>query len=406
MFYAGIVRKLKVAAFAAIIGFGFATTAGANARNSVLAFRTGVQPGDLVRIVIETSQRPKYSISYLNNPMRMAIDIPSAYAPGIKQGRMDGIFHGHVKEVETREANGDLRFEVRLSSPAEVKNHFVLDPMGDQSNFRLVLDTAKVSAERFATLAGAPETVVAPVAASAPPRPVLPPPPSARAPARNKVIVIDAGHGGTDPGTIGPGGTHEKNVTLSLALELEHILKQNPSYTVIMTRRTDIFLPLRQRSTIGERSNAALFISVHADSSPRRTTKGFSIYTLNDKASDAESKELATKENAADLLGIREFKGYDAITQNILGDLLQTQVRIASVEFATEVVKQMGREVLIAERPHREAPFMVLRSAIPSVLVEVGFLSNPDEEKLLRQDDHRKKVASAISRAVDRILNK
>lgn len=418
MLFARIIRKLKFAAFAALACLSLPAVA----KNSAIAVRTGIQPDGATRVVIETSQRPDYRISYLDAhldaPARIIVDLAGTTAGSLQQ---NGAFVGHVKDVRPSEMEGSVRLVIDLSEYAESRRDFVLNPIDGYKNFRLVLDTAKVPAGRFAALAGTPaatpaqagtQEVPAPVVKPNPtPAPTAPPPaPSPKPPTneaqRKRVIVIDAGHGGTDPGTIGPGGTKEKDIVLEVALELERILSRNPGYTVFMTRRTDIFLPLQKRSAIAEQHSASLFISVHADSSPRKAAKGFSIYTLNEKATDEESKKLAEKENAADLLGISAFSQYDAITKNILGDLLQTEVIRVSNEFAEEIVMHVKRNLSVVEQPHRQAPFVVLRSAVPSVLVEVGFLSNPDEEKLLRSREHRVRIAASISTAVDKILNK
>ena len=388
-----------MALVAAAVCFGFASAA--SARNNALVFRTGTQPGGVVRIVIETSARPQYTITYLHSPARKVIEISNAVAPNMRAGRLTDTFHGHVQDVHMSQANGNVRFEIRLSDYAEARSDFILAPMNDIRNYRLVVDTNRVSEARFATLSGA-----APPVAASPPAAVQPAANNNNAP-RRRTIVIDPGHGGPDPGAIGVGGTREKDITLAVSLELERILQRNPNYNVIMTRRTDVGLNLRQRSAIAERHNADLFISIHADSSPRRSARGFSVYTLNEVASDEESRLLAERENAADLFGVSGLDQYDAITQSILGDLLQTQLQIASIEFATELVGEVRRRNLILlERPHREAPFRVLRAAVPSVLVEVGFLSNPDDERLMRQPAHQRQIATAIASAIDNVFNR
>jgi N-acetylmuramoyl-L-alanine amidase len=241
-------------------------------------------------------------------------------------------------------------------------------------------------------------------------KPAIPKPVSAPKPSlagkmnKAKVIVIDPGHGGQDPGAIGKGGTREKDIVLEMGKQLRDVLRKNSEYTVIMTRTTDTFIPLRERAEFGEKKGASLFISIHADSSPKKTTKGFSVYTLNERATDEESKKIAEKENAADLLGIGRFDAYDPVMKNILGDLMQTQVTIASSELADEMVRQVRKDLECVENPHRGAPFTVLRSTVPSVLVETGFLSNVDEEKKLKQKWYREKLAYSLARAIDAIL--
>ena len=357
------------------------------------------------------------------------------------------------------------RFVLDLAAPAIVKNHFSLRPIAGNKNHRLVVDVEAAGRDEFADMAkkrlihfsagfqnaadkasgkasdpdeeeiappgtkgaarnagqssaakpqGAAGTGAKPkpgqanaANAAKPDKPKLPAA-GTKKPGekidRPKVIVIDPGHGGQDPGAIGKGGTKEKDIVLAMAKQLRDILKKRPEYTVLMTRDTDIFIPLRERAEFAEKRNATLFVSVHADSSPKKTTKGFSVYTLSERATDEESKKIAEKENAADLLGIGTLSGYDDVTRSILGDLLQAQVKIASAELANEMVKQVSRDLMCVDNPHREAPFTVLRSAIPSVLIETGFLSNEEEEKKLKQKWYRDKLAYSLARAIDAIL--
>ena len=329
------------------------------------------------------------------------------------------------------------RFVLDLNSFAKVKKHFVLNPITGNKNYRLVIDVESASEKEFNNFID--KMLVLPSVESlsdkknnsrgivyeeveieitdsktkenikfdkklSVSKPISKSSKTVIKEDKPKVIVIDAGHGGEDPGAIGLGGTYEKHIVLAMAKQLRDVLKKNPQYKVILTRETDKFIKLQERARIAEKNNATIFISIHADSSPKKKTKGFSVYTLSEKATDEESKKIAEKENAADLLGIGTFDSYDNITKNILGDLMQTQVKIASVEMANEIVNQVKQDVVCVDNPHREAPFIVLRSAIPSVLVEMGFLSNRDEEKKLNQKWYREKLAYSLSRAIDAIL--
>lgn len=388
--------------------------------NDAILFRTGIQSGNVSRFVLETSKKPAYSFFYLDNPQRIVIDIKNLDISKVKKEFSKA---GFIDEVRFGDFDNDTaRIVLDLSSFAKVKKDFVLNPIGDNVNFRLVFDIESASKQEFNNLVSNSSKSSSSSSSSSTSiqeeveifssnssktqiktTKVI----SKNSASKNndkKIIVIDAGHGGKDPGAIGIGGTKEKNIVLSMAKQLRDILKKNSNYKVIMTRDTDIFLPLAERSYIAEKNNADLFISIHADSSPKKTTKGFSIYTLSEKATDEESKKLAEKENASDLIGIGTFDSYDKITKNILGDLMQTQIKIASVEIADEIVKQVKQDVLCVEKPVREAPFMVLRSSVPSVLAEMGFLSNKDEEKKLNQKWYREKLAYSLARAIDKIL--
>ncbi len=392
------------------------------ASGRAILFRTGIQSGNVSRFVLETSSKPSYNIFYLNNPQRIVIDIDDIDISNVKK---ESSKTGFIDEVRLGEYDDDTaRIVLDLTAFAKVKKDFILNPIGDNKNYRLVVDIESTSQTEFDKLSNTKsnnktivneEEVEIEITSSSKNvsssskkvevKTTTTTTTSKKSIKKDKkVIVIDAGHGGKDPGAIGIGGTKEKNIVLSMAKQLRDILKKNPNYKIVMTRDTDIFLPLAERSYIAEKNNADLFISIHADSSPKKTTKGFSIYTLSEKATDEESKKLAEKENASDLIGIGTFDSYDRITKNILGDLMQTQVKIASVEIADEIVKQVKQDVLCVDRPVREAPFMVLRSSVPSVLAEMGFLSNKDEEKKLNQKWYREKLAYSLSRAIDKIL--
>lgn len=393
------------------------------AKNKGITLRTGIQPMNISRFVMEMSEDTTYKILYLDNPKRVVIDIPEMDVSNVLK---DSLKSGFISDV--RVGNLDpktARVVLDLSSYARVKNSFVLKPLGNNKNYRLVLDIESVSKEEFAKLLGhnmedviveeAPKIVVKPVSSTSnttitTKKTTITT--TKKGTKKNiavkkdnkKTIVIDAGHGGKDPGTIGVGGTYEKVIALSMAKQLRDILAKNPDYRVILTRENDTFIQLQDRAKIAEKENATIFVSIHLNSSPNKQTHGFSIYTLNEKATDDEARKIAEKENAADLLGIGSFEGYDNITKNILGDLLQTQVKIASVELATEMVNQVKQEVACIYQPHREAPFIVLRSSIPSVLIEAGFLSNREEEKKLNQKWYREKMAYSFARAIDKIL--
>ena len=408
-------NKLKVFLYALIFSFIFYGKVEAN--NAVI-FRTGIQSGNVSRFVLETSKNPNYKIFYLANPSRIVVDIDNLNFSNLKK---ESSKSGFIKDVRVGAFDKKTaRIVLDLVASAKVKNHFVLDPISATGNYRFVVDVENARDDEFLNFvknhksysssvksqsddgkfeievrSSTKTTTKKNVPLKQNPKPKMNKP---------KIIVIDAGHGGKDPGAIGAGGTQEKHIVLSMAKQLRDILKKNPTYKVVLTRETDIFLPLRERSAIAEKNNATLFISVHADSSPKKVTKGFSIYTLSERATDEESKKIAEKENASDLLGIGTFDSYDAITKNILGDLMQTQVKIASVEMADEIVKQVRQDVLCVDNPSREAPFTVLRSAVPSVLVEMGFLSNKDEERKLNQKWYREKLAYSLARAIDKIL--
>ncbi len=219
---------------------------------------------------------------------------------------------------------------------------------------------------------------------------------------RAPLVMLDPGHGGKDPGAIGVSGTYEKHVSLAAGMELQRLLESEGRFRVALTRTRDIFIPLEQRVEIAQSHGAALFVSMHADALSERDVRGASVYTLSRTASDAQSAALAASENSAD-----RFLGpaYRAVTPRIAGilaSLVRRETRGESARLARQMVGNLEQKVLMLPNPDRHAGFVVLQSAeIPSVLVEMGFMSNPRDEAFLRRPDFRIKVATAMRQAID-----
>jgi N-acetylmuramoyl-L-alanine amidase len=220
---------------------------------------------------------------------------------------------------------------------------------------------------------------------------------------RRHIIAIDPGHGGADPGTSGATGIYEKSITLATAFELAREIDRTPHFQALLTRRRDAFVPLRQRVARARAARAELFLSIHADAFPDRSTRGLSVYTLSNEASDRETAALAVRENKADLVGGVNLSRQPREIGQILLDLERRQTMNRSLSFAHDIVTELGRDVTLLEKPHRFAGFAVLTAPdIPSVLVEVGTLSNPTEERLLRQPAYRQRLARGLLRAIER----
>jgi len=216
------------------------------------------------------------------------------------------------------------------------------------------------------------------------------------------LVVVDPGHGGKDPGAIGVSGTYEKHVAFAAAGELARQLQTSGRYRVSLTRENDVFIPLEERVTIAQAKGASLFISMHADALMDHAVRGASVYTLAATASDAQSASLAQRENAADRYAGPGAKGVSPRVAEILTSLVRHETRVGSAEMQHHIVASLGQEVPLLENPARHAGFAVLKAAdIPSVLVEMGFMSNPHDEAALRQAGHRAMVARAIRHAVD-----
>jgi len=220
------------------------------------------------------------------------------------------------------------------------------------------------------------------------------------APARPlPLVVIDPGHGGRDPGAIGKAGTLEKRITLAAALELKRQLEASGRCRVALTRSRDVFVPLERRVDLARRREAALFVSLHADSAPG--ARGASVYTLAQTASDPLSAALARRENLADRAGGLRLPSVSPEVQRILLSLMRRETMAGSLRMARLTVDELGDAVPLLPNTHRHAGFVVLKSPeVPSVLVEMGFLSHPADEAALRRADHRRKLAAALTRAV------
>lgn len=365
------------------------------ARNSLQSLRTGVQPNNKTRLVIETLSRPSYNLSYPTN--QLVITLPNTSAnnsitPKLASG-------GLVSSIIQMQVGDSLKLTANLRKPiSEIAkgNIMILEPNGD-SDYRLVLDfmagaapvakTATPSASEYGEL---PEYTTASAV-----------PTTAITASRKYIVVIDAGHGGKDPGCIGRGGTREKDIVLSVAKKLKSKLDSN-GFKTYMTRSDDRYLKLAERASIAEKKKADLFISLHANANPKREMKGFSIYTLSEKASDEEAKKLAEAENAADKIGVEGFTEFEENIRIALSSLQQHAVAEMSEEYATGCAKSF-KKASITQQPGpdvRHAPFAVLRSTVPGALLEIGHLSNASEEKLLKTSAHQDKIVNAIVKSV------
>lgn len=217
-------------------------------------------------------------------------------------------------------------------------------------------------------------------------------------PPKKAVIVLDPGHGGRDPGAIGVRGTMEKFITLALAREIRRRLEGRSDLSVALTRDGDTLLPLEERVAIAQDFDADFFVSLHADAAPAPRARGLSVYTLSEKASDAFASALAERENKVDSLYGIDLKHIDKDTAQVLLDLARRRSHAASYEARQRLVNGVEGHVRLLENPMRSANFAVLRSAqVPSILIESGFLSNPEDEKLLADPKFRANLAHVLA---------
>ena len=231
-----------------------------------------------------------------------------------------------------------------------------------------------------------------------------------RSPPTKPLVMLDPGHGGKDPGAIGYAGTYEKHIAIAAATELRLRLLASGLCRCVLTRDDDRFIPLEDRVAIADAHGAALFVSMHADAIASDEVRGASVYTLSTTASDAQTAFLARRENSADRFAGPRFRGTSPEVQHILADLVEDETRAGSARMAGNVVRSLrgGAHggVGLLPNPSRHAAFVVLKSpSIPSVLVEMGFMSNPADEALLRTRAHRDQITLAMQGAVGAFLD-
>jgi N-acetylmuramoyl-L-alanine amidase len=217
-----------------------------------------------------------------------------------------------------------------------------------------------------------------------------------------QIVAIDAGHGGKDPGTIGVNGTYEKEITFAVARDLARRLEATGRYQAVLTRTDDSFIALPDRVRLARVGGAGLFLSLHADSVPNPHQRGFSVYTLADEASDAMTAALAQRENQVDRLAGVDFSKHPKMVRTILLDLMHRETANNSAMMAETVVAKLHPPFTPLQKPHRQANFAVLRAPdFPAILIEMGFLSNPEDEILLNQAAYQAKLADRMVTAVD-----
>jgi N-acetylmuramoyl-L-alanine amidase len=349
------------------------------------------------RFMMELSDPLDVRVFTLTSPNRVVFDMPEVLWRVSGDTRPSG--KGPVKSYRYGLfRKGNSRFVVDLAAPVKVANSQILPPEGG-SGFRLVVDLAPTTSSEFIAHAGWPKDVSAAMAS------LESPPASASSAARGskRLIILDAGHGGIDPGTHGQSGLLEKDLVLAVAKTLRKALEATGRYRVQLTRDTDVFIPLRERVNIARAAHGDLFVSLHADSNDHRDIRGASVYTLSEDASDREAATLAEKENMSDIIAGVDLTGENSPVASILIDLAQRDTMNRSVRFAETVVGTLpAATTLLALSPHRSAGFAVLKGPdIPAVLIELGYLTNVKDESEMATEAWRNRVARALASAID-----
>jgi N-acetylmuramoyl-L-alanine amidase len=443
MRFATLILTLLTAILVAIPSTGWAQTA-----LDINSLRIG-SDANRTRMVIELSQGANFRAFYLSSPPRVVVDLPTfSWKAGtqkfpansiVKAVRQGALQPGISRIVVETDTNVHLRDAFFLSAEKNLPNRIVIDfskatstvtpqerksfgslteqnakqnlvasnaPAKASQNSDHVLrlppgkkpEQTKETMQSSNSNINSQKTDVTPDAA-----PIAAPLPPPNSKLRKRTIVLDPGHGGQDPGALGHSGHKEKNITLAAAKALKEYLDKTGRYNVHLTRSNDVFIKLQDRVKIARRHNADLFISIHADSIDKAGVHGASIYTLSNTASDAQTAKLAARENRADLIAGVDLSNEDKEVADILIDLAMRDTMNQSKFFANTVVTNISNHGIdLLERPHRYAGFAVLKAPdTPSVLIEIGFMSNKNEVNRLSSPEHRKKLANAIGGAID-----
>lgn len=356
------------------------------------------------RFILDLDKTIQFRAFTLADPYRVVVDIPQVTfqlpsgTGNVGRGLVKAFRYGLVMP-------GGSRIVLDLAGPAKIANSDVLEAANGQPP-RLVLELEQVDRASFVQgLAAENRPELKPTIAEA--KAAMPPEATATKPAdptdSRPVIVLDPGHGGIDNGTQS-GAEMEKNLVLNFALALRDQIEKSGKYRVVMTRTDDTFVPLNDRVKLARTQSAALFVSIHADALPRREgdAQGATIYTLSDKASDAEAERLAETENKADAIGGVNLTDEPTEVADILIDLAQRETKTFSNRFARLLMGEMKGTVRMHKHPLKSAGFRVLKAPdVPSVLVELGYVSNKGDLEHLVSENWRSKTVGSMAQAID-----
>lgn len=395
-------RFLTIIALSLTLGMlaGTFPVAGADISN----VRIGQHPA-MTRMVVELDEKVPYRVFTLANPYRVVVDMPEV-AWKLEDSASEKSGHGVISSYRFGLFQpGNSRLVIDTDQPVKLVQHVLIPPKAGHP-YRLVFDLQAVSAAEF----DASERQFASVgwvdpssraAAARPKPPAVKALPKGLGP-QKRIVVLDPGHGGPDPGALSVSGIREKKITLQVAQAVKRILERTGRYHVYLTRNEDIFVPLRKRYQLAEEAGGELFISLHADINNDSNVRGASIYTLSEKSSDREAAALAAKENRSDAIAGIDLSNQSDAVASFLIELRQRQTMNESALFSESLIKEVSSDSRLLRNSHRFAGFAVLKSPdVPSVLIELGYLSNRQDEKLLRSRRYHKTIGSAILRATD-----
>lgn len=352
------------------------------------------------RVLLELTGAPSVSVFRLSNPWRVVADVSNAelVRPIGPVGNDGGLIAGLRAGLF---APGKLRIVIDTTGPMSIESSRIIAATASTpSRLEIIIVPGLGSGSRASEIAAAAQSLPVDVAGSGDA-------PKARDARTKPVVIIDPGHGGIDPGARGEVGV-EKDIVLAVSSEVRRALLATRRFDVVMTRTSDVFIPLDQRVQISRQHNADLFLSIHADSldskTLAKTVRGATVYTLSDKASDARAQAMADKENASDVLaGLPMRPGEeDEHVRDILVDLMRRESANLSADFRNLLVGEMRPRLAMARDPFRSAPFRVLRQpGSPAVLIELGYISNASDEKLMLTQAWQRTVAASITTAIE-----
>ena len=352
------------------------SSASAEDKTTLYDFRYWTAP-DHTRIVIDTEEDTLFSISEDNNYIILSVDDAEVLSETFSH-----IFFEdkRIKKTRIKRDRETIKLIFHTNKDYIVK-HFTLPPNAKYRYHRLVIDVIDIES-------GVEETID---------------PIEQEFPIKKKVILVDAGHGGEDSGAIGKNNSREKDVNLAIAKKLVSAINQNPDLTAVLTRSGDYYIPLTKRITIAQREKATMFISIHADSVESTTAKGASIYTLSEKGNNSQlAKQLEQSQNSVDQFGgVETVIDSDQFLKNMLTDFSRKDRDIQSQQLANEILNQLKKIGPVHKKEPQTANFVVLKTpAIPSVLVETAFISNPTQEKRLTNSKQQQKIANSIYQGI------
>ena len=414
-FAAGRIDRRRVLKFAGAALALLVSPAGRAASASLLAVRVWPSP-EYTRITLEGTAQLRHSHMVVEDPHRLVVDLEGVQIDSVLQSLPSKVLDSdpYIRLIRAGQNRpGVVRVVVELKTAVNAQV-FTLDPVGNYGH-RLVLDlhpTAEHDPLMALIMKDSPMDAAigdaggdtTAVARSEPSRPVQREQRNAPAVNRLYTVVLDAGHGGEDPGAVGHGGSYEKNVTLSIAHRLKRKIDAEPGLRAVLTRDGDYFVPLHQRVARARRVRADLFVSIHAEAFVRPEANGSSVYVLAERgAYRSAARWLAKKGNAADSLGGVNLARQDGHIARTLLDLSQTATINDSFKLGRAMLGELGSINRLHKPEVEQAGFAVLRAPdIPSVLVETAFISNPQEERRLNDEAYQDKMATALMRGIRR----